>query len=83
MNNLTATVVIVLLAAAAIGTALVAGLGAEQRGIEARRNAVEYPVVVIGGCEYLQYKTHYKHFGITHKGNCTNEVHKGKATGDH
>jgi len=27
-------------------------------------------VVMIDGCEYIQYRTYNGYFGITHKGNC-------------
>lgn len=31
-------------------------------------------IVIIDGCEYIQYKT-YGYHAITHKGNCNNPIH--------
>lgn len=36
---------------------------------------INYAVVVIDGCQYLQFKTDF-YDAITHKGNCTNAIHK-------
>jgi hypothetical protein len=37
-----------------------------------------YTIINIEGCEYIQYATSYNMLEITHKGNCTNEIHNCK-----
>lgn len=35
-----------------------------------------YIVVVIDGCQYLASQTYAGHYVVSHKGNCTNIIHK-------
>ena len=37
-----------------------------------------YTIINIDGCEYIQYATSRNILEITHKGNCTNEIHNCK-----
>jgi len=33
-------------------------------------------IVIIDGCEYIQFRTHHNFNAITHKGNCSSPIHK-------
>lgn len=35
-----------------------------------------YRVVVLDGCEYLEGETYRSYYSLTHKGNCSNPVHR-------
>lgn len=32
-------------------------------------------VILIDGCQYIEFRTYYGYIGVTHKGNCTNRIH--------
>ncbi len=34
-------------------------------------------IVIIDGCDYIQFRTH-NFYAVTHKGNCTNPIHRCK-----
>lgn len=43
-----------------------------------RETLKNYNVIVIDSCEYLQWRSAYGYFMITHKGNCKNPIHNKK-----
>ena len=47
-----------------------------KRSYNDGENFENYKVVVIDGCEYIQWRTSYGYLNITHKGNCDNPIHK-------
>jgi len=62
----------------ALYTLLVAGvLTSCTRGDQLRNynKFVDYDVIEIDGCEYIQYGVSYGFLEITHKGDCKNVIH--------
>lgn len=46
-----------------------------------RRNTrlIQTPhIEIIDGCQYLQFPTYYGYYTYTHRGNCTNQIHRSK-----
>ncbi len=40
-----------------------------------RENGFDYKITIIDGCQYIEFHT-YGYPSVTHKGNCTNLIHK-------
>lgn len=36
----------------------------------------EKSVVIIDGCEYIEYNDRHNQYSLTHKGNCKNKIHE-------
>lgn len=45
------------------------------QGVEG--SGLKYHVGEIDGCQYLFYRASYGYWEVTHKGNCTNSIHRG------
>ncbi len=63
----------------AILAAIVIPLSHEKRTaptpVPSPKKQIEYSVVLIDGCEYIQWTSSYQYLNVTHKGNCTNVIH--------
>ncbi len=46
-----------------------------EDGVFKNTNLHNPKIVIIDGCEYIQFRTHNFN-AITHKGNCNNPIHK-------
>ena len=68
----------IVIAIIALLFAIVRSLPSKPKSQTKTENGYEYQATTIEGCEYFVNRSYSGYYGLTHKGNCTNVIHRSE-----
>ena len=78
-NGITGLEIAIVIAIIALLIAIIIGsLPSKPKSQTKTENGYEYQTTTIEGCEYFVNRSYSGHYGLTHKGNCTNVIHRSE-----